>query len=165
MMARGVRADAVSPGWIPEVHRLLLGCSRPGAFGGHLRDEKEASRAWRRAEARTGEGRFIDLRSGRQSFARYVMQVWLVNHRMEANTRQGYTSVIKRYLLPEFGEIRMIEILPSHVRDILRRLTDAGRPAITVQRCRTVLSSIFTTALNDQVIFVHPCCGVAACSG
>ncbi|MEV5754678.1 tyrosine-type recombinase/integrase [Actinoallomurus sp. NPDC052308] len=90
------------------------------------------------------------------------MEVWLVNHRMEANTRQGCTSVIKGYLLPEFGGMRMIEILPSHVRDFLRRLTDSGRSATTVQRCKTVLSSIFTTALNDQVIFLHPCSGVAA---
>ncbi|MCW2862455.1 MAG: integrase family protein, partial [Actinoallomurus sp.] len=123
--------------------------------------KKDAVRAWRRAEARTGEGRFIDLRSGRQSFARYVAQVWLVDHRMEANTRQGHTSVINRYLLPEFGAMRMIEILPSHVRDFLRRLTEGGRSATTVQRCKTVLSSIFTTALNDQVIFLHPCSGVA----
>ncbi|WP_460350168.1 tyrosine-type recombinase/integrase [Actinoallomurus acanthiterrae] len=83
------------------------------------------------------------------------MDVWLVAHRMEANTRQGYTSVIKGYLLPEFGAMRMIETLPSHVRDFLRRLTDSGRSATTVQRCKTVLSSIFTTALNDQVIFLH----------
>ena len=42
------------------------------------------------------------------------------------------------------------------------RLTDDGRSAMTVQRCKTVLSSIFTTALNDQVVFLHPCSGVAA---
>jgi integrase len=148
------------------------GCPRHTAYywdvrgrersAGTFATKKEAIRAWRRAEARTGEGRFVDLHSGRQSFARYVMQVWLVNHRMEASTRQGYTSVIKGYLLPEFGAMRMIEILPSHVRDFLRRLTDAGRSATTVQRCKTVLSSIFTTALNDQVIFLHPCCGVEA---
>jgi integrase len=73
-----------------------------------------------------------------------------------------YTAVVERYLLPEFAAMRMSEILPSHVRVFLRRLTDAGRSAMTVQRCRTVLSSIFTTALNDQVIFLHPCRGVAA---
>jgi hypothetical protein len=31
---------------------------------------------------------------------------------------------------------------------------------MTVQRCETVLSSIFTTALNDQIVFLRPCCGV-----
>ncbi|MBC6467258.1 tyrosine-type recombinase/integrase [Actinomadura alba] len=128
---------------------------------GTFATRKEAVRAWRRAEAGAGEGRFADLRSGRQPFARYVSLVWLANHRMEANTRQGYISVIEKYLLPEFGAIRMIEILPSHVRDFLRRLTDAGKSAMMVQRCKTVLSSIFTTALNDQVIALHPCRGVA----
>jgi hypothetical protein len=132
---------------------------------GTFATKKDAVRAWRRAEARTGEGRFIDLRSGRQPFARYVTQTWLVDHQMEANTRQGYTSVINRYLLPEFGAMRMVEILPSHIRDFLRRLTEAGRSATTVQRCKTVLSSIFTTALNDQVIFFHPCSGVMAPAG
>jgi hypothetical protein len=47
---------------------------------------------------------------------------------------------------------RMSEILPSHVRAFLRRLTVDGRSAMTVQRCKTVLSSIFTTALNDQCV-------------
>lgn len=109
-----------------------------------------------------GEGRFVDVRGGWQSFARYVTQVWLVNHRMEANTRQGYTAVVERYLLPEFGAMRMSEILPSHVRAFLHRLTVDGRSAMTVARCKTVLSSIFTTALNDQIVFLHPCSGVAA---
>ncbi|HEX6471791.1 MAG TPA: hypothetical protein VF069_22015 [Streptosporangiaceae bacterium] len=81
---------------------------------------------------------------------------------MEANTRQGYTAVVDRYLLPEFGAMRMSEILPSHVRAFLRRLAEEGRSATMVHRCKTVLSSIFSTALNDQVIFLHPCRGVAA---
>jgi integrase len=36
-----------------------------------------------------------------------------------------------------------------------------GRSAWTVQYCKTsILSSIFTTALNDQVTYIHPCRGV-----
>ncbi|MEU5884999.1 N-terminal phage integrase SAM-like domain-containing protein [Spirillospora sp. NPDC047279] len=99
----------------------------------------------------------MDLQRGRRSFARYVMGEWLPNHRMETNTRQSYTGMIERYLLPEFGPMRMAEILPSHVRNFLSHLSGEGRSAGTVQRCRTVLSSIFTTALNDRVVFVHPC--------
>jgi integrase len=86
--------------------------------------------------------------------------VWLPNHRMEVSTRQGYTLTIEKHLLPGFGATRMNEILPSQVRDFVRRLTEAGTSATTLQRCKTVLSSIFTTALNDQVIFLHPCAGV-----
>lgn len=128
-----------------------------GTFG----SRREAVRAWREAEAEAARGRPVDLSRGRRSFSRYVLEVWLPNHRMEANTRQSYTGVIERYLVPEFGPMRMVEILPSHVRDFLNRLRQQGRSVGTAQRCRTVLSSIFTTALNDRVIFLHPCQGVA----
>ena len=36
-----------------------------------------------------------------------------------------------------------------------------GRSAWTIQYCKSsILSSIFTTALNDQVTYIHPCRGV-----
>jgi integrase len=128
---------------------------------GTFATRREAVRAWRRMEGRSREGRFVDVRGGRQTFARYVLGTWLPSHQMEANTRQGYTLTIERHLLGEFGAMRMNEILPSHVRDFIRRLTNAGTSPTTLQRCKTVLSSIFTTALGDQVIFLHPCVGVS----
>ena len=70
---------------------------------------------------------------------------------------QGQVPVI--YCRP-FGSMRMNEILPLHVRDFVRRLQERGLSACTVQRCKTVLSAIFTTALQDRVIFLHPCTGV-----
>lgn len=39
-----------------------------GTFG----RRREADRAWQRAETKVIEGRFVDLRSGRQCFSRYV---------------------------------------------------------------------------------------------
>jgi site-specific recombinase XerC len=68
--------------------------------------------------------------------------------------------VVERDLLPVFGLMRMNEILPLHVRDFVRRLQEQGVSACTVQRCKTVLSAIFTTVLQDRVIFLHPCTGV-----
>lgn len=122
--------------------------------------KRDADRAWRRAEARIADGRFLNLASGRQRFHRYVTEAWLPGHVMELNTRQGYHGVINKYLLPAFGAIRMNEILPAHVRVFLRRLQDHGVSAYTLARCKTVLSAIFTTALNDQVVYFHPCTGV-----
>ena len=75
-----------------------------GTFG----CRREAVQAWRRVEAKVGEGRFVDVRSGRQTFERYVTQVWLPGHPMEASTRQGYTQIVEKYLeLPPFaGHLR-----------------------------------------------------------
>jgi integrase len=120
---------------------------------------READRAWRRAEVDVVSGRFADARSARQSFERYVTMVWLPSHLVEATTRQTYTHVVERYLVPQFGRLRMDRVLPCHVRDFVHRLCDEGVSAQVVQRCRTVLGSIFTTALRDQVVLQHPCVG------
>jgi integrase len=127
-----------------------------GTFG----HKRQADRAWRRAEGRIAEGRFLDVRSGRQTFYRYVEGVWLPHHPMEPTTRQGYSYIIGKHLLPAFGRMRMAEVLPSDIRAFLGKLHAAGVQAATAHRCKTVLGAIFTTALADGVVFLHPCRGV-----
>ncbi len=122
--------------------------------------KRDAERAWRKAEAKIADGRFVNIADGRQRFHDYVTAIWLPNHVMELNTRQGYVHIINKYLLDWFGSMRMNEILPAHVRDFLHQQGDNGASAHTLSRCKTVLSAIFTTALNDQIIHLHPCTGV-----
>jgi integrase len=122
--------------------------------------KRDADRAWRRAEAEIVEGQFVDLASGRQYFQGYVTDTWLPNHVMEIHTRQGYEHIITKYLMDGFGSMRMNEILPAHVRHFITDRHEDGATPHTLERCRTVLSAIFTTALNDRVIYLHPCVGV-----
>ena len=53
----------------------------------------------------------------------------------------------------------MIEILPSHVREWVTKLDHDGVSPSSIKYCLTILSAIFTTALNEMVFF-HPCRGV-----
>ena len=76
--------------------------------------KKDADRAWQAAEARVAEGRGMDMRRGRQRFGDYVTKTWLPNHAIELSTRQSYTYVINKYILPEFEAMPMIEIMPRH---------------------------------------------------
>lgn len=142
---------------------------------GTFSNEKVANKAWQTAETRVAEGRAGDPRRGRQTFERYVREEWLPNHVMELRTRENYTLYLERVILPEFGPMKMVEILPSHVRDWVakfqsgsldtapsqkgQRATIKNSPAV-IRYCIVILSAIFTTALNDQVIFLHPCKGV-----
>ena len=87
-------------------------------------------------------------------------RVWLPGHQVEATTRQSYTYSICKHLMPEFGPMRMIDILPEHVRAWVARLKDEGVTPVTIRYNKVLLSAIFTTALNDQVVFLHPCRGV-----
>jgi integrase len=122
--------------------------------------QRQADRAWQRAEALVESGKLGDLRRGRQTFAHYVHQTWLPRHQIEASTRERYTYMISKHLMPQFGAMRMIDVLPEHVRDWIATQRASGLSAATIAGNKTILSAIFTTALNDQVVFLHPCAGV-----
>jgi integrase len=127
---------------------------------GTFATERQANKAWQRAEAKLAEGRLGDPARGRMTFRRYVEETWLPNHEMEASTRESYTYSINRHIMPEFGDMRMIDILPEHVRAWVSRLKAEGVQPPTIRYNKVILSAIFTTALNDQVVFIHPCRGV-----
>jgi integrase len=128
---------------------------------GTFADERSAKKAWQAAEVKIDEGRAGDPRRQKQRFQRYVEEEWFPNHRLELRSRENYTYYLNRHIIPWFGPMRMIEILPSHVREFVTKLDRDGVPASSIAYCLTILSAIFTTALNE-VIFLHPCRGIKA---
>jgi integrase len=128
---------------------------------GTYSNQKDADAAWQAMEAKVREGRAMDPRRGRQKFRQYVEEEWFPNHRLELRARENYTYYLNRHILDWFGPMRMVEILPSHVRAWAIKLENEGVPASSIAYCLTILSAIFTTALNDQVVFLHACKGVA----
>ncbi len=127
---------------------------------GTFATKREADRAWAAAESDALRGLGRDRQRGKISFAAYVTGTWLPHHQLEASTRQRYGYQIEKYLLPEFGPMRIANIAPAHVREWVTRLKDQGVSASTIADVKTIRSAIFTTALNDQLIGVHPCRGV-----
>ena len=121
---------------------------------------RQADHAWQRAEAMLAAGRPGDPRAGQMSFATYVEQTWFPNHVLEPTTREGYRYNLDRHILPTFGRMRMGEILPMHVREWVTQLTARGVSPATVRHVKIILSAVFTTALNDFIIVLHPCRGV-----
>jgi integrase len=121
--------------------------------------EKAADKAWQRAEARMAEGRMGNPSRGRQRFRAYVEKEWLPNHQIEARTPESYTYYLDRHILPWFGSMRMIEVMPSDVREWITHLQNEKASAHVIRYCKTILSAIFTTALND-VVHLHPVRGV-----
>jgi hypothetical protein len=79
---------------------------------------------------------------------------------VELTTKQAYTDCIGRHVMPCFGPLRMNEIMPSDVREWVTSLTRNGVSPASIRALKSTLSAVFTTALNDQVAFLHPCRGV-----
>jgi integrase len=128
---------------------------------GTFTSEKTADRAWQKAEVELRQGRVGDPARGRQTFRRYVEERWLPNHVLEPTTREKYTYYLGAHILPELGPMRMADIFPEHIREWISRMQREGQSAWTIHYCKSsILNSIFTTALNDQVTYIHPCRGV-----
>jgi integrase len=108
------------------------------------------------------EGQLADPRRGRQTFQRYVQEKWLPHHVIEPTTREKYTYYLEAHIMPEFGPMRMADILPEHVREWITKMQAKGASAWTIQYCKySILNSIFSTAVQeDRVITFHPSRGV-----
>ena len=139
-------------------YRDLKGRQRSaGTFTGR----RAANRAWQKAETALLAGRIGDPKRGRQTLRHYVESEWFPNHVIEAKTRENYTYLLNRYILPELGSMRMVDILPGHVREWVGTLQgDRGARPPTIREAKVVLDAIFTTALNDQITFLHAGRGV-----
>lgn len=136
------------------MYRDLRGRKRSA---GTFTSERQANRAWQSAEAALASGRVADPRRSQQTLRAYVDHEWFPNHVIEATTRESYRYILDRYLLPALGDLRMADVLPSEVRQWIARLQDPlGVNPPTIVKCKIVLDAIFTTAMNDQVVVLHP---------
>jgi integrase len=123
--------------------------------------KKESDDAWKAAEAAVSAGERGDPSRGRQTFQAYVLEKWLPNHQLEPGVGSEYLRQIRRHLLPFFGPMKMRDIMPEHVRQWVTSMKAQGVPARTIQYCKvSILNAIFTTALDDEVVTVHPSRGV-----
>jgi integrase len=127
---------------------------------GTFSTKKDADRAWQAVETAFAAGRPTDPRRGRMTFEDYVDKTWFPNHVLEPSTRQSYHYVLNAHLMPTFGKMRMGEVMPGHVREWVTEMVARGQSPANIRHCKIVLSAIFTTALNDMVIGLHPCKGV-----
>jgi integrase len=128
---------------------------------GTFSNKKDASDAWQDAEASVRAGKHGDPRRGKQTFQAYVQDKWLPHHLLEPGVRSNYAGQIRKHLMPFFGPMKMRDILPEHARQWVTAMQANGASARTIQYCKgSILNAIFTTALEDEVVTIHPSRGV-----
>ncbi|WP_119730110.1 tyrosine-type recombinase/integrase [Thermomonospora amylolytica] len=128
---------------------------------GTFSSRRDADRAWQAKEAELRQGKVGDPSRGRMTLRTYALDKWLPHHRIEPKTREKYTGCLHKHILPELGAMRMIEIYPEHIRAWIAILQNRNVSPWVIQYCKgSVLNALFTTALNDRIIHIHPCRGV-----
>ena len=109
---------------------------------GTYTNKKDADRAWLQAELLLAQGRLGGADTGRLTFTRYVNEIWFDNHVLEPSTREGYRYSIDKHLMPTFGPMRMVDVLPSQVREWVAKLSAGGVTPATIRHNKIVLSAI-----------------------
>lgn len=74
---------------------------------------------------------------------------------LKKNTQDGYQWVLKLHLLPAWGERKLDSITRADVKTLILAKQNSFAQG-TVQNIQIVTSSIFTFALEDEVLTSHP---------
>src|SRR5450755_4714161 len=80
---------------------------------------------------------------------------------LEPGVSRNYAGQIHKHLMPFFGPMKMPDIMPEHVREWVTAMKAKGASARTIEYCkRSILNAIFSTAMKDEVVTIHPSHGV-----
>jgi integrase len=88
------------------------------------------------------------------TFRKYAA-TWLADRPLKPRTRNHYRQLLDQRLLPRFGALRPAQITPDMVR---AWHADMGEETPTLRaHCYSLLRSILTTAVHDELISANPC--------
>jgi site-specific recombinase XerD len=124
---------------------------------GTFATKKEADKAWKAAEAKVNARRGDHLVRGQASFRTYVEETWLPNLAVEVKTREVYTYQTYAHIMGYFGDLPMLDIYTTDIKEWLTGLKQAGVKATTRKRLKQLLSSILSSAVDDKYIAENPC--------
>ena len=120
--------------------------------------KKAANAVKREVEARLAKGDLGMIRQKCPTLAAYGKK-WLCSSLQEwkDSTCYNYEGAFKRHIRPQLGNKRLDEVKRADVKDLIEVLKAAGKSAATIQVIKSVLSDIFTGAMEDEILSVNPC--------
>ena len=80
---------------------------------------------------------------------------WIEQRKLRPRTRAHYESMLKRLILPELGEVKIVALTPARVREWHAELGD-GHPTRNAH-AYALLHAVCATAVADEVLDANPC--------
>ena len=89
---------------------------------------------------------------------RDFLERWFTLHRarLRPRTVRTYEQIIRLYLVPELGRLRLAHLVPSEIERALLRLCERGLAPRTVAHCRAVLRRALQDAVRDGLLARNP---------
>ena len=107
-------------------------------------------------EASKHRGEWIDPDRACVTFAVWSGRVEAVRSR-RPSTEARDAMLMRRHVLPAFGDIELRHITPEAVQDWIAALTRRGLGADTVRKCHGLLAYSFAQAARQRIVVASPC--------
>ena len=121
------------------------------------RTKAEAEAEIVKQEAAKQQGSWLDPKAGRVTVERFAYDTWLPSLNINSRSRTEYEGVLKRYLVPEWGNREIRSIKPSEAGAWQQLLTNKYKLKGTYpNRVSRYIRGIFRLAVIDRVIPVSP---------
>lgn len=82
------------------------------------------------------------------------VEKWLASASLEAMTREGYQSSLKRHVLPKIGSLRLAEVTPEQIAGLIADTKQAGESAAL--KVYVYTHRLFQVAADWQLISENP---------
>ena len=104
-------------------------------------------------------GQYVDPRAGEIQLAK-IAESWAqgLTH-LKESTAARYRGILRKHVLPAFGDWRLSQLRPSDVQAWVSKLHHDGLAPGTVRQCHRVLSLVLDVAVADQRIGINPARG------
>ncbi|MEV6735637.1 site-specific integrase [Streptomyces sp. NPDC051104] len=119
--------------------------------------QKRLAEQWlAQIEADMSRGQYIDPQAGRLTVRQHAER-WLASLTMDPGTFVGTEQRIRLHVLPYLGSRTLGSLRPTHIREWLRKLQDAGVAPAYQRVIFANLSTMLTAAVDDRLIPENPC--------
>jgi integrase len=122
--------------------------------------QREALALLRQLQAERSKGLVLsDVRPTVERFA----EIWLAQHverTRKASTTSGYGYILRHYIIPRIGRLRIDQVTHARVQQLINELADAGYAPSTVHNAYLRLSALLDAAVKYPYIDRNPAEGV-----
>src|SRR5665809_165001 len=126
--------------------------------GKTFRTKREASSLLARVEADKQRGTLVDPQLSRVRFEDWAAEWWETStSHLKPRTREGYLSLLRRYLVPTFGRYPLQAITPPQVKSFIAALDRQGMSASRQRQTYRLLSMILKAAVEAGCLGRSPC--------
>jgi len=101
-------------------------------------------------------GAWVDPAEGRVTLGVYVER-WLPSRKLRPTSRSRLEGIIRNDIAPDLGKVPLSAIRRSDIQALVNALEERGKAPATVRKTYNVLTSIFKSAVADEIIGRSPC--------